>query len=83
MHVRVSLVKKLSLVSTAALLLFAVGSASAFAQDSSEMCPNDTTRTSLETRVCVNGATIKRACCLLKDGKTKCKHWPHCPKKSV
>jgi hypothetical protein len=60
---------------------------SAGAQSVKETCPSRQ-ETAVESKTCPNGAVVKRACCTKtnppfeRGPKTRCKSFPHCPRKS-
>ena len=56
----------------------------AAAESNKDMCP-PTQATQVESKTCPNGAVVQRACCTKtgeKGTKTRCKSYPHCPRKS-
>ena len=71
----------------AAIFVAALTPQSAWAVPASEKCPGRFTIDHFDTKTCPANAhrgqiTVKRACCKNPEGKIRCRHMPHCPRRS-
>jgi hypothetical protein len=79
---------KLSRIMTAVILLgAALTPHSAWAVSASLKCPGRYQLDHFDTKTCPANAhrpaiVVKRACCKSPEGRTRCRHMPHCPRRS-
>lgn len=78
---------KLGMLLAAVLLIGVVTPSSAWATHASQKCPGRYVVDRIETRNCPANnhrpaIVVKRACCRSPQGKIRCRHFPHCPRRS-
>ncbi len=78
---------RLGKILAAAIFLAALTPQAAMANSASLRCPGRYTVDHFDQKTCPANAyrpaiIVKRACCKSPEGKIRCRHMPHCPRRS-
>ena len=75
---------RVSVTVLGAVALLALGAGRVWAVQGEPSCPAGQTLVRIEEKECPEhpnrpAIIVRRACCMLKSGRVRCEHIPHCP----